>query len=239
MKEGLEHAYNGEFDASDKYFDDFTKLEPNSPIGYWRKANNRLARIRSDEGAKYEPTITEEKYDEIAAIIDTGIEKAKLKIAHNEDVGFNNYVIASSLGLKAAFQKGAGMSKLTYVPTGQEMMKYARRSDYPDAKFLVALTNLKLDEQPFYIKWALKGLGQYIPPRKESLRMMRQAAENNDGFFVDDIWLVLFVETKDKSSSEAEKLETEKLYEYLTKYPKNEAVLKYAKKHGKPIPPEK
>ncbi|MBI4087622.1 MAG: hypothetical protein HY434_02210 [Candidatus Liptonbacteria bacterium] len=228
LKEGLNYFYNSDSESANRKFDEYIALEPDDPVGYWRKALSIFLRVRSEQKTDT-PKFSENQRDELITLINQGIGGANTRIQRGDQSDFNLYVKACLYSIKA----GVEFSNVSIWAARGSMrtaIGIAQRSQYQDAKYLIGLTNYRGADRN--IIFGLAGLPH---DRDKGLNLIFEAAIQNNGTFADDIWFAVFsIETDKRNERYYNRATVSRLFEYLfAKYPHNMILQRYLKENRK------
>lgn len=228
LKEGLNYFYNTDYGSADKKFDEYIAIEPDDPVGYWRKALNLFFEAKAEQKTET-PKFSDDAAKKLIEFINRGIGRADAKLQKNELIDFHLYVKACLYSIRAIVEF-RNVSIWTARGSLMTSISLAEQSQYQDAKYIPGFVNYKAADR---VVKAILGL---IPHNREKgRRLIFEAAAQNNGIFVDDVWFVVWnIETETRNEKYYSKATVQSLFDYLfAKYPHNRDLQKYLRDNRK------
>jgi tetratricopeptide (TPR) repeat protein len=241
LREAVELSYKSDFRKAEEDLNACIMLDPDDPVCYWRKADNRYFESRysqNDDAPKFD----EKAYQELLSLIDTAMRHADEKIAEGQNVDFYLYMKARLMGVKGAAQYGHGdIGKYEAVLLAKKTYKLVEPSQYTDVPSITGVINFKVGSYNWVVRQMAAWAG--LPgDRRRGLDLMIDAAnkEPSDIFHNDTRFLVIIAYTpapvaknKKKEIERYREAEVMKMYAYLNEqYPKNKVLVKFRTERG-------
>lgn len=259
LKEGLKYSYNSEYDKAIEKFDECIKNSDDLALPCLLRKSLALQRKQTAEAHKLNEELellqvkdrakklddlnkqNEKIYLEFLSLVDDGISKSENKIAkstNKKERDFYLYILAYFHGLKGLYEKSNGHPNDAIVD-GVRSYRLATQSSYPDARCIVGLAMYELDNElnkmglikRLAVKVLVKEAG-ISHDREKGIEFIEAASQNN-GPFVDDVWFVIFkIRTDEKNAGMYSNEQREQIFAYLySKYPNNETLKKFRSRH--------
>jgi hypothetical protein len=230
---GQQYLYDNAYDEANREFTLFIKCAPNDPRGDLRRVLNLFFQKRREQ-KKNELKMDGVMYAQYMTFIDEGIVKTEIKISSKEDVAFHTYVKAYLVSLRGVLEFANG-KEWAALDSAKELKELCNKSTYQDSKFLIGLLGYMIDRRGFFARRGASFFG--LPNNKrEGFRLIREAAEGNDGPYVDDIWFLMLQILTDKEASEKDRIIAQEVFGYSAndiyerlgwKYPQNEQIVRF------------
>jgi hypothetical protein len=236
LRDGLDCFYNSDYACAEKKFDEYIKLEPNDPVGYWRSVLNYYFWLRFKQKVD-SPKLDAVSYKELIDLISNGIQKAYLQFraAKGETAGFYLAVQSSLHSVESLLERGNGASSgavKSFLKSADEADR-AAESGSPYGIYLFGMMHYQIGKRPWYDRWPMDVASGLRFQRGKGIEMMFSVPFKVQPEFAPDVWLYLFriaaeeVDMKETKSGLTPGIKKE-IEEFAAKYPGNEYIYNHS-----------